>query len=376
MPLNQRFETIGRQASEHVYAETGRTIVRLTDNDLFNVHTYYDICPWSHDGRYVVYSGADPDTITDEFGHDGVSSSSGQVFVIDMATREIFRIADTALFNMHSGAMCCWHPRKHAVFYRKNQNCSAMVDLATGRETVFSGNFRQLSPDGELFTVLMRQPHNGGQGAAVGLMAPDGSHFRELIDRETLWELTPNRDEFSPEDMLLGNTKWHPDNEHILIAMWVYPKPKSRRSLYVVHKDGTGSRWLGHMGNHHSWTPRGDAVLCNDQVSDAATRVAGPMRMFLLPLAGGKRQLVIDEPVGSHPLMHHDGNRIVDFDADGIVLITIAEQRVDRLAVFGAEFTATHKGTHAHPVWSRHGSDVLYNSAETGLSQLHLIEGV
>ncbi len=374
--LHRSFESLGVQAEEFTDTATGRAIVRLTNNDLFNVHTYYDICPWSHDGRYLVFSGADPATITEEYGHDGIASLSGQVFVIDAMTREIKRVVDGSLFNMHSGAMCCWHPQQHVIFYRKEQENSASIDLMTREEKVFAGKFRQLSPDGELFATLLDGSHNGGQGAAIGLMRPDGTDARELVNRKKLWELTPNRDEFTPEDVRLGNTKWHPDSDHLLITMWVYPKPGSRRSLYVIRKDGSDARWLGYFNNHHSWTPSGDAVLCNDHKFFGPDGERRDMRLFLLPFDGGERKLVIDEPVGSHPLMHADGNRIVDFDREGIVLVHIDEQRVERLAKFDGDFAKTHKGTHAHPVWSRDGKEVLYNSAETGLSQLYLLSGL
>jgi Tol biopolymer transport system component len=184
--------------------------------------------------------------------------------------------------------------------------------------------------------------------------------------------MTPNRDLFQPEDMTLGNTKWHPGAQHLLVTMWVYPCPAARRSLYIVSRDGSDARWLTHFGHHHSWTPDGTAVLFNDRMQ-ADSGEPGEPRMFLVDFDGSNRRVIFDQPVGSHPLMAPAGRLILDADAEGIYLVHLEEQRLERIATFGGEFDTSHHGAHPHPVWNHDGTALLYNSGETGHSEIHAL---
>ena len=62
-----------------------------------------------------------------------------------------------------------------------------------------------------------------------------------------------------------------------------------------------------------------------------------------------------------------------DCDGKGIYVVRVDEKRVDRVATFRKPFGMSHKGTHPHCVWSQDGTQVLYNSAETGHSELYIV---
>jgi Tol biopolymer transport system component len=163
-----------------------------------------------------------------------------------------------------------------------------------------------------------------------------------------------------------------PDGKYILIAMWVHPCPRARRSLYIVSRDGAEVRWLTHFGHHHSWTPGGGSILFNDSVP-VGTQGDREPRMCLVDFDGTNRRIAFDQAIGSHPLMHPDGTRIVDADRDGVYVVRLDTERVERLADFTRRFEGSHHGTHPHPVWNKEGSAVLYNSAERGHSEVYLV---
>ena len=262
-----------------------------------------------------------------------------------------------------------WHPAQDKVYYRQDEESFARLDLVTGKKDVLDGRLRQLSPDGSSLAVVMA----GSQDAAIGIVPDDGAQCRELVSREQLYDLTPNREEFRPEDMTLGNTKWRPDSQYILVAMWLHSHPKSRRSLYIVSRDGLEARWLTHFRNHHSWTPDGAHVLLNDWMPVGAERGKREPRMFLVTFGGSNRRVAFDGPIGSHPLMHPNGRSIVDADSRGVYVVRVDENRVERLATFSRYFDGTHHGTHPHPTWNHDGGSILYNSAETGHSEIYHI---
>jgi hypothetical protein len=365
---------------QHLPAQnSGYSIVQLTDNvALESQHTYYDICPWSYDERFIVFSSAPVTAAWTPFGHDTLACRAGRVNVIDTETLEIRELTAQAVYLKHGGAFCMWHPKKHEVFYRKDEEHFAALDLDTGKTHLLPGSIRQISPasaDGSVtFVTSRRSSHSEGRSDEIGVMAEDGSEFRLLVNREQLYELTPNRDQFRPEDMTLGNTKWRPDGQYILITAWVYPHPEVRRSLYIVSRDGKEIRWLTYFAHHHSWTPDGHAVLFNDRIPVDPEGKIGP-RMFLIDFDGTNRRVIFDRPVGSHPLMHPDGQSIVDSDREGIYVVRLEQDTLERLVHFAQSFDGTHHGTHPHPVWNHDGSRILYNSAESGHSEIYLIKG-
>ena len=66
-------------------------------------------------------------------------------------------------------------------------------------------------------------------------------------------------------------------------------------------------------------------------------------------------------------------NKIVDYDGRGIYLVRVSEQEVEYLAEYRNKYEISHAGTHPHPVWNREGTQVVYNSGETGHSEVYLV---
>jgi hypothetical protein len=372
----------GVEARELPGSTAGHSITQLTAHpELESQHTYYDICPWSHDERFIVFSSARRSGRWREIGLDGLASDSGTVNLLDTATMEITQVIDQAIYLRHGGTFCMWNPLRHRFYYHATEHASVGLDLETGDTHQVPGRVRQVSPDGELFAVPMHGGRDGGQGSAVGVLDESGGEPRLLVDRARLHEMTPNRHEFPPEAMTLGNFKWHPDSEHLLIAMWVhgYPMrghdaPACRRSLYVATRDGSEVRWLTHFGGHHSWAPDGSRVLFVDYREGEHDGTAQGRYLHTVDFDGSNRTQIFDQVAGSHPLMHPTKNLVVDFDEDTVYVVNLDTQRREVLARFRRRFDGTHKGTHPHPVWNHDGTKVLYNSAETGQCELYLID--
>ena len=204
-------------------------------------------------------------------------------------------------------------------------------------------------------------------------MNEDGSDAKRIISTEELYELLPNKNEFPVSEMTVGNTKWTPDGRHMLVTEWTWGLRKLRRSLYVISRDGRERRWLCYFGHHHSWTPDGKQVLfCGWKGYDSNGLRQDP-RLFLVNSDGSDLRVVIEEPLDGHPVMDPSGRMIVTWDDQSVLVVHVAAQKVERLATLKPAFDQSHHGTHPHPVWSPDGKQIVYNSAQSGHSQLYLI---
>lgn len=373
-------ERHGSEMTKFEDPATGRTIWRLTNSQMEDKHSYYDISPWSPDQKHIVFSTARVRDLTIKH-KDTLATQRGQVYVMDTETFALTKIADNAFYNTHTGAFALWHPQQKKVYFYQGPEQVAMVDVETRRiERTMSGGIRQLSPDGQKFAWTSNDM-TSDMARGVYTMNEDGSDVRLIVPLEALYELTPNRHEFDLDQMTVGNTKWHPGGQHMLVAMWVQAKPNDpepwrsryRRSIYIVSRDGAEKRWLTYFGHHHSWTPDGQQVLYSGYKTYTSDGVRQDPRLYLINFDGTDNHIVIDEPLGGHPIMNPAGTMITTWDNEGVILVKIDEQRVEYLASLKPGFDMSHKGTHPHCLWSPDGRQILYNSAQTGYSQLYMI---
>ena len=93
----------------------------------------------------------------------------------------------------------------------------------------------------------------------------------------------------------------------------------------------------------------------------------------MINIDGSDPHVVVDEPIAGHPTMDPTCTWIVTSDDRGVVLVDVARRTTERLVVFQPPFDTSHRGTHPHCAWSRDGTRIVYNSAESGVSQLYVI---
>jgi hypothetical protein len=130
---------------------------------------------------------------------------------------------------------------------------------------------------------------------------------------------------------------------------------------------------LSHFGGHHGWTPDGAHIIHRDWLTRDADGGKRDARLCLIDVATGETRIVSDMDLGCHPVMHPNNNLIFDWNDEGVYAVNISEQRFEWMVRFRQRFDQSHAGTHPHSVLNRDGTQLLYNSAETGHCELYTV---
>ena len=374
-------------------AQTGRTAWRITNSEREDKHTYYDLCPWSPDGKRIVFSSADPADLTVP-QINIMTTQKGKVCLLDTTTYSRTELVHDTFFQTHNGTPSVWSPDGRSIYYQKSEGVVGVFDVEKGRiKREMKGPLWVavwwLSPDGKSF-VIHSNDSSTLEGRGMYTMDEDGSHVKLVASIEELYGMSPYREDFALDSVNAGIGKWSPDGNYVMFLMWVTEAGNARYispagvqpSLFVSTRDGSRKWWVGYTGHHQSFTPDSKRIIwggwkyvspeCRPGAPDGNARNRDP-RIFMANIDGSDTHIVVEKPFAGHPTMDPTCRWIVTSDEGGVVLVDVAEQTVEQLAVFKPRFSQKHSGTHPHCVWNRDGSQILYNSAETGHSQLYII---
>ena len=295
---------------------------------------------------------------------------------MDATTFVIRQMAEGAFFTTHTGTHAMWHPDGSRVYFYRSADTVEAVDRFSGRTVLsFKGVLRQFRPDGGKisWTAAIGRP---GMPAGLYWTNEDGTGSECLASTADLYRITPNRDQFGEGDMHLKNAKWSPDGRRLLVAngVWDAPfvnRPGLGRSLYLVDVETGEKKWICYFGHHHSWAPDSRfVVFCANEGLVPGGRVP---RVWIADSETGDMQMMTGSPLAGHPVLNADGTLLATEDDDGILVLHRHTREVERIASYTKSFVKTHRGTHSHCTWNADGTQLLYNSAETGTSQLYLV---
>jgi len=366
-------EDYGFEKSEFADEETGRTIWRITNSENEEVHTYYDRCPWSFDGRYILFASANPNDLS--LQGNVRSTQNGAVYLMDTQTYRRIKIAERAFYHSHQGSEQVWNYKKNKVYFYLPDLKVGVINVRTNEIEPFKEpqyyRFFGLSPDGEKF-VFDNIDSSKLEGRGIYIMNEDCSDIRLIASAEELYRLSPYKDAFDKEKFYFGLSKWSPNGKYIATLIWVDSRAGSsiRGSTVILSEDGAEKYWLSYVGHHHSFTSDSKKLIWGDW-KDIIHK--SEPRITMINRDGTDKHFVVDEPYAGHPVTDPSSNYILTSDDQGVVLIDIKKRDAKRLCVFNPRFNQSHAGTHPHCAWNHNGTQIIYNSAQTGKSQLYVI---
>jgi hypothetical protein len=342
-----------------------------------SLHAYFNACPESPDGRYVLYytSGA-------------ADGETGDLRILERSSgRETIIARDIRTEDAHRAACQQWSGGGKQVLYhnlRDGRWSVHAVDIATGRDRVLAQD-RQL-----------------GFGSATGRWAPVyGCHWNpgehrdlELIDvasGETLVAVTAAETvarygewierRLGSRDLTLFFPVMSPDESKVFFKPCVPGGGQSFRGMSVSKREGKvvydlrQRKFLGliEQWGHPSWSPDSAAIFEKGNfLQDPATKKASPR--------------FAPSCFSDHPTLSPDGAVFVT-DADvskrpfgrpGAWAIGIGSTRRDEFVVVdlfdNSQGAKSWRHNHPHPAFSADGLRIYYNANDGPWTRLMVAE--
>ncbi|MEQ8786029.1 MAG: hypothetical protein RIC55_07005 [Pirellulaceae bacterium] len=358
-----------------------RTRAVLGDAECHSIHTYFNTCPESPDGRWVLlYRSTAPQ------GH------GGQVCIVERETGKVRVLADGVVTeDAHRAACQQWvQDGRTVVFHdlRDGRWVVAAVDVATGDERVIARD-RQLS---------WGQPHSDVVPVYGPHWDPKASRDLELVnvatgEARTVLTAAEVRDEyadwmqrtFGDRPVSIFFPILSPDQKRVLLKLAAPAggdfRSKQASDRYgLVAYDLAEKRFLymSPRWGHPAWHPS------SRQIVNTANR-----GVSLVDLATGRAKRNLDLPPypGSHPSSSPSGTLFVTdirFPGDvsqqarelwGVAVgnhATGEHTFVDRFE--NGEGATSWRRSHPHPVFSHDGRRIYYNVSAGPWTRLYVAE--
>ncbi len=406
-------------------------VTQVTPEDGFYLHTFYDVCPWSPSGNFLVVT---------KFPYQGKKPQWGDtaaICVIDLKQQRIRTVFTTKAWSFQLGANPQWGFHSDRYLYTNDLvgevPVCVRIDLETGAVKAYAGAKYDLAPDERSIispNLLNMNIHQYGYAVPDGPTGKPRPFTPEDMQSEGLWrtdlvnneqkllvglsaffEASEDKETYSESIGYLFHSKFNRQNSRILQVFRAQVGGKGRNaSLFSIKTDGTAltqclsaGHWnqparLGGSGNHPNWHPDGEHVIMNC----VPTWLGYQDMLFCSFRFDGSDFKVLSEkhPGSGHPSVEINGRyliadaypkqtyvgatdrevplRLLDLHTDQELLLGMIPNDVGGGARQATDESRLHGGSQfkldPHPAWSRDFRQVCVNGAPGGRRQVFIAD--
>lgn len=339
------------------------------------VHAYFDLCPESPDGKRVTY-----------FQFMEGPPGQGQVMVADLESeggrlRPVRHqpIGEPCRGGGHEGVEQQWVD-KDTVAYVAGRGETVVCSLKDGSMRRLQGSIRMFCPANGM-GLSTRGPVQSDEPTVYQMDFRTGA-FKKLFGFQEMLAIHPWKDSIKDLDkVFIKHTKWTDDGKHFFVVFTNegYPRPADVRlvkSILVADADGSNLRYLAEFGHHPMWSADGTYAYAFD------FRPNNLLDLTAYPIDGSKPYALLTNIQGWHASVRPDGTSCVtdvgglpeEKGMGGLLLYDLKTKARNVLVAMKMPDTTHATGVHAHPVWSKDGKRVYFNSADTGVPHVYSIE--
>jgi hypothetical protein len=394
--------------------QTAAPVMKVTPDDGYYLHTFYDVCPFSPSQRYLAvtklpYQDRKP-----------VLGDVAEVCVIDLKDRTIQTVYATRAWSFQLGANVQWGASDGYVYTNDvidGQAVCVRIDLSSGEVKAYTGPKYDLASDGsaaigprldiinatqfgygipdpdgrkQRWAVLDRD----GKGTAHEICGPpdkNGLWFTDLetntrkllVSRSRIRETIQDPNYYDKGIFHFFHSKFNKDHSRIWMHIrCLLPGRKTNRnpSMWTCKSDGTELvefyprekfAFKGPMGraNHFNWHPDGEHIVANTVPHWQGDKM---MRFSMMRYDGSEYRVLAPNILGSgHPTVDAETRFVV---ADTYPYQTFAGARDGKVPIRLIELE-TQKETVICMIWNDFATRAGYKSykrVKGGGSQLKL----
>jgi hypothetical protein len=390
-------------------SKTLAPIVKVTPDDGFYVHTYYDVCPFSPTQRYLAATRLPFQKRIATLG------DTAEVCVIDLHEQTIQHVYTTKSWGFQTGSMAQWGATDRHLYTNdvvQGKAVCVQIDLESGETTAYSGPMYHIAPDEssvigfplELLDITQRgygvPAKNPAQPAKLppGASKVEGLWKTDLKTKQTkllvsLADIAAKVPEPPPVEggtYYLWHSKFNRQGTRIMqVFRCLMPKEWGGENTMVFSfkPDGSDIRYApgipiwGAKGGHPNWHPDGEHFI-------RVLRVDGKTPRLCKFRYDAADFTVMSEKIlgGGHPSFEGRGRYIVTDDFHGsrpqMVSIQMIDMQDEKVATVcslptlprGGELEYQPHRLDGHPVWSRDYRQVCFQAAPDGKRQLYIAD--
>ena len=401
-------------------------VIKISPDDGYYIHTFYDECPWSPDGKLLLVTKLPYQKKKPRWG------DTAEICVIDLENQTIRTIYETRAWSFQLGANAQWSDVDSRYVYTNdlvnNIPVCVRIDLENGKVQSYAGSKYDISGDGKWVVSPDLRYLNVTQ-YGYSLPDPPGGIPVQLrksqMDEEGIWltHLGSNQRKLlasmndlyahaSGEDQTFYkqgvyypfHTKINSRGTKIMqVFRCLFEGEGRHASLFTLDADGgnivqclTRDKWnqkaaLGGSGNHPNWHPDGEHIIMNTVPTWLGD---DNMRFSMFKYDGSDFRILSEKHIGSgHPSVEpttrylisdayakqtyvtQNGEipiRLIDLLEDReYTLCTISNNVGNKGNMYSDEGGSQFK-LDPHPVWSRDYNQVCFNGAPEGKRQVFI----
>ncbi|NLN19523.1 MAG: hypothetical protein GX162_09650 [Firmicutes bacterium] len=379
-------------------------IERLTREPGHYFFGYYDLQPWSADGRFHLCHRVD---FRDRMPTEADPAELG---IIPMnGEQQFIPFARTYAWNFQQGAMLQWHPLhgdSEVIFNTRigNEFKAVIRNIWSGEERLLSRAVANVDPLGRwALSINFSRLHDFRPGYGyAGIVDPfynekhpeddgvflvnlqDGSS-RLIISYRDIVDFFKEHEWLRDAKILINHITFNNDGTRFVFLVRTFPTPQTRgwkTAVLTANTDGSDLRCLIDFGMaSHYWWRDPDHILFWAGVGEPAVN-----GLFLINDATGEAEMIDPEYFvhDGHCSHSPDGKRILYDgypDRDGyrrLFVYDINRKRGVTLATVRSEPTgrlfSVDLRCDLHPRWNRNGSAISFDSMHEGHRHVYWID--